>query len=350
MNIEQLGTETLNQAVAVFRNTICNEKNGLQIEIEAMEPVTNNVYRYDALLRLTRDDKTEVFAAEVKKRLTDATIGAAIHQLEIYPQQGMLVTEYVNPNMAERLRELDMAFFDTVGNAYINTPFVHVFVKGNKLDKPLGRIGKTRAFQPTGLKVIFALLCQKAMVNAPYRDIATAAGVALGTVGWVMTDLKEQGYLIDMGKRGRRLTERKRLVQRWVTAWPEQLRPKLIIGRYTVLEQDWWKRNPIHNYQAYWGGEVAAARLTKYLRPEYQTIYTRGRAADLQVDMKMRKDPAGKVELLKTFWGAGCEQPDPELAPPLLVYADLLATGDPRNIETAKLVYEQHLDQYINED
>jgi hypothetical protein len=49
MNIEQPGTETLNQAVAVFRDTICNEKNGLQIEIKAVEPAINNVYRYDVL-------------------------------------------------------------------------------------------------------------------------------------------------------------------------------------------------------------------------------------------------------------------------------------------------------------
>ena len=350
MNIDQPGTEILNQAVAAFRDTICNEKNGLQIEIEAVEGTINNVYRYDALLRLTRENNTEVFAAEVKKRLTNATIGAAMHQLEVYPQQGILVTEYVNPNMAVRLRELDMAFIDTVGNAYINTPFVHVFVKGNRLDKPLGRIGKTRAFQPTGLKVIFALLCQPALVDAPYRDIATAAGVALGTVGWVMTDLKEQDFLVDMGKRGRRLKERKRLVDRWVTAYPEQLRPKLVIGRYAIADAGIWKDTPIGDYQAFWGGEVAAAKLTRYLRPEHLTIYVKEPAAELQMKMQMRKDPNGNVELLKTFWGEGCEHQDQDVTPPLLVYADLLATADPRNIETAKLIYEQHLDRYISED
>lgn len=350
MNIEQQETEILNRAIAVFRDTVCNEENGLEIEIEAAEPELDNRYRCDALLRLEKGNETALFAAEVKKRLTNVTMGAALYQLERYPHQGLLVTEYVNPNMAERLREMEVPFLDTVGNAHLNTPFVYIFSKGNKPATPLGKTGKTRAFQPTGLKVVFALLCQPELVNAPYRDIAAAAGVALGTVGWVITDLKEQGYLIDMGKRGRRLKERERLVQRWVTAWPEQLRPKLVIGRYTVLEQDWWKRNTIHNFQAYWGGEVAAARLTNYLRPEYVTIYTGERAADLQLEMKMRKDPAGKVELLKTFWGEGCEQPDQMLVPPLLVYADLLATGDPRNIETAKMVYEQHLDRYISED
>ncbi len=350
MKIEPQETDILNQAIMAFRETVCNENNDLQLAIEVMEPATNAEYRYDALLRLTKGDKTKRFAAEVKQRLITTTLGAAMHQLERYPHQGLLVTEYVNPNMAERLREMDVPFLDTVGNVYLNTPFIYVFSKGDKPAAPLGKAGKTRAFQPTGLKVLFALLSQPELMGAPYRDIAMAAGVALGTVGWVMTDLKTQGYLIDMGKRGRRLKERERLVQRWVTAWPEQLRPKLLIGHYTAHEQDFWKRAPLHNYQACWGGEVAAARLTSYLKPELLTIYVRERAADLQLALKLHKDPNGKVELLKTFWGGGCEQPDPEMVPPLLVYADLLATGDPRNIETAKLIYEQQFDQYLREN
>lgn len=350
MKFKQQETEILNQAIKAFRTAVCNEKNGLRIEIEAMEPEIREDCRPDKRVRLARGSIAETLIVEVKKRLTDITLGAAVHQLERYPQPGLLVTEYVNPKMAERLREMDRPFIDTAGNAYLNTKFIYIFSKGNKLAELLGKTSKTGAFQTKGLKVIFALLCQKGLVNAPYRDIETAAGVALGTVGRVMKGLRELGYLINMGKRGRRLTKREQLVQRWVTAYPEQLRPKLLIGRFSVPETGIWMETVIEDYQAYWGGEVAAARLTKYLKPEYLTIYIEGRAADLQLEMQMRKDPNGKVELLKTFWGTGCEQPDQELVPPLLVYADLLATGDPRNIETAKMIYEQHFDRYISED
>lgn len=350
MKLKQQETEILNQAIKVFRTTVCNEKNGLRIDIEAMEPEIKKGFRPDARVRLARGGIAETLMVEVKKRLTTATLGAVVHQLERFQQPGLLVTEYVNPKMAERLREMDRPFIDTTGNAYLNTKFIYIFSKGNKLVEPLGKTSKTRAFQPTGLRVVFALLCQKALVKAPYRDIATAADVALGTVGWVMTDLRGQGYLIDMGKRGRRLTEREQLVQRWVTAYPEQLRPKLLIDRFTIPEAKIWLDTVIEDYQAYWGGEVAAAKLTNYLKPEYLTIYVKERAAELQLEMQLRKDPNGKVELLKTFWGAGCEQPGQDVVPPLLVYADLLATGDPRNIETAKMIYEQQFDRYISED
>ena len=34
----------------------------------------------------------------------------------------------------------------------------------------------------------------------------------------------------------------------------------------------------------------------------------------------------------------------PDLVPPILVYADLVATLDPRNLEAAKLIREQYID------
>jgi hypothetical protein len=47
----------------------------------------------------------------------------------------MLVTDYVNPNMADRLKEMDLAFIDIAGNAYLNEPPVFVCIKGNRSRK-----------------------------------------------------------------------------------------------------------------------------------------------------------------------------------------------------------------------
>jgi len=38
------------------------------------------------------------------------------------------------------------------------------------------------------------------------------------------------------------------------------------------------------------------------------------------------------------------------MAPPLLVYADLMATGEQRNLETARMIYEKYIVQLIRED
>ncbi len=52
---------------------------------------------------------------------------------------------------------------------------------------------------------------------------------------------------------------------------------------------------------------------------------------------------------MKKFWNF--EDNDyPGMTHPILIYADLLATGDPRNIETAKIIYEKDIVRYIKED
>lgn len=40
----------------------------------------------------------------------------------------------------------------------------------------------------------------------------------------------------------------------------------------------------------------------------------------------------------------------PDIAPPLLVYADLVATAEPRNLEVAKMIYDEHIIKLIGEN
>ncbi|MEC4681725.1 MAG: type IV toxin-antitoxin system AbiEi family antitoxin, partial [Nitrospirota bacterium] len=238
--------ELLEHAIGAFRAAT-----GLRIEVEQQNAqLDDHGHKVDAVVRLRTREIDEEFIVALKLRLTNAILGGVAQRLTGFPQQGMLVTNYVNPRMADRLKQMDLPFIDTVGNAYLNIPPVFIFIKGNRPLEKLAREPMTRAFQPAGLRVVFAFLCHPALVTAPYRDIARAADVALGTVAWVVTNLKELGYLVDMGKRGRRLANRKKLLDRWVTAYPEQLRPKLLIGRFGTTKTDWWKDAPLTDFKA----------------------------------------------------------------------------------------------------
>jgi len=338
-----------------------NKKEILQKALTALERTTGlgaEVYPemkpegLDAVILITLNDMELHFDAEVKYAITRPMIGTIVQQLKRNIKKGVIVTKYVTPQIADTLKELNVPFIDTAGNAYIHEPPLFVFMKGNKPVEVYQDKIPTRAFRPTGLQVIYALLCNQGLENAPFREIANTAAVALGTVGWVMQDLKQMGYLVDMGKRGRRLIQKGKLLARWVTTYPEQLRPKKLIGRYDAKDPDFWKYKDLPQDKAYWGGEVAAAKLNKYLKPEIVTIYTIEQAAlnNWLIKNRIKKDPDGKIEILKTFWEAGQKRQYQNLVHPLLIYADLQATGDPRNIETAEMVYEQGLTQLIRED
>lgn len=58
----------------------------------------------------------------------------------------------------------------------------------------------------------------------------------------------------------------------------------------------------------------------------------------------MRADRTGNVEVLDTFWGFDAATADAGLVPPVLVYADLLATNDGRNAEAARKIYGQRIE------
>ena len=111
-----------------------------------------------------------------------------------------------------------------------------------------------RLWKPAGLKVIFALLNNPDMVNWTYRQIAAATGTLLGTVEWIFRDLIGTGFLLDMGRRRRLLTDMATLMKRWVEVYPEQLRLKLVIERLAADEPVGGERLRSGNMEAAGGG------------------------------------------------------------------------------------------------
>ena len=303
------------------------------------------------------------FAAEVKRWVQQANFGAIVNQIKQLPGKGMLVADYVNPKMADRLRELDIPYIDTEGNVYINEKPIYVLVKAtrgrrNEAVHTQGTMGtqtQGRAFNPTGLKVVYQFLKGERTLNAPYREIAAKADVALGAIGGVIDDLKQGGYLIETGPKNRRLKRKRQLLDKWVDAYLERLRPKLVVGTFRTENQQWWKKVGEHitKFEAKWGGEVAAYEMTRYLTPQDVTIYLEaGDGANLFKDHRFQKDPDGDIHVYRAFWRKG--EADDELYPgfvePLIAYADLVGTGDTRNLEAAGKLLGEELAEYIRED
>ena len=286
----------------------------------------------------------------MKTTVTNITVGQIAHQFEDHPEKCLLITRYVQPQLAKALRDLHIQFIDTVGNAYIDDPPTLIFIRGNKSQPILVFMPEEDMLGRAGTQVIFALLCKRELCNAPYRDIAEQAQVALGAVAKVMKDLAAQGFLVELNDKQRRLVRRKELLDKWLNAYAKKLRPKKFIDRYKATKPDFWQQAEIDRFDAQWGGEVAAYRLTRYLKPEIVTIYTRKPIHNLILNLKLRQDKNGDIELRERFWK--CENPelDKTMVPPLLVYADLMATGETRNIETAKQLYNDYLQRYIDQD
>lgn len=308
----------------------------------------------DAWLRAGKGDQQTDYAVEIKRHVTPATLGAVVAQLRHVAaaenRVPLLITDYLTPPMAEKLREHNQQFADTVGNAYVDGPNALVYVVGRKHTAKQATPRGDKAFATAGLKILFALMCNPTLEDQPYRTIAAAAAVALGAVPNVFADLGKAGVLVVAGDR-RRLFATRRLLDEWALVYARTLRAKTLTNTYVTAGFTAWREWPIQAPEQRWGGEPAANLLVRHLRPGVLTIYTEKLTPRLAVEQKLTlagpNDRDHLLEVRRPFWGRPLKIEERDTVPPALVYADLLATGDARCIETAQLVYERYLARFF---
>lgn len=238
-------------------------------------------------------------------------------------------------------RALGINYLDQAGNTYINFDGVRIDVRGRRAVKanlaPSNTVdarGGVNLFSPKRAQVIFAILSWPELITRPVRDIAAAAGVSLGQVQQTLDLLVRYGLLGE----GKQFLDHKRqqLIDQWAAAYRTGLgshaRTKFFSGAIDHLESE--------IMPLYISGEAAVPDL---LRPETLVLYTRELPTDLiRTHRWRRNDDRPNIFLRPQFWQipGEAEKPGPHKAPWLLIYADLLASGDGRQREAASHLLE----------
>ncbi|WP_186292754.1 type IV toxin-antitoxin system AbiEi family antitoxin [Mucilaginibacter corticis] len=331
-------TEILDQAINAF--TLIT---GADLKITALEDRKTNA---DAHLLLNFKDKQQNFFAEVKNEIRSFQLPQIIQQFKDTSSNWMLLAQYIPSTIKSELKGRRINYLEASGNCYIETKDFYFYINDRKVTETrLVKEGKL--WNPTGLKFLFALLADKGLLNANYRTVAAAAGIALGNVGPLLAELKEEGFLIqaDPTKNAAYFLDNEQLLEnRWIELYSSILKPKIRIGRFRWMQEkeDWQK---INNKHIIWGGENAGAILTTHLRPEIFTIYTRLDKTNLMKDQKLIPDPKGKVEAISQFWSDDLQQAQEHrnVVPPIMAYAELATSMDSRNQETAERIKNQYL-------
>ena len=349
---EKTKRELIDGCLEVLRNLEC-------CKVELHRPET--MEHHDGLLRLLGPGGEVEYTVEAKQGLTEPIAAMLVHKLNAWErkqQPALLFTDYVHQQLAEKLREEGVEFVDLAGNAYLNRPWLYVFVTGRKRIRAPER--PTRAFQATGLKLIFLLLKNPDAVNWNYRDLAEAVGIALGGIGWIRGDLRDLGFVRLVGRRQRRLTNRIDLFDRWVVGYGERLRPKLLQNRYRIAGDRQLDglvdqiKTTANTDKTLIGGELGAALLMGTLRPERATLHLLGDPLKIITQLRLIPDPDGPVDVLTGFgtfndWEKeqkmGCV-----LADPLLIHAELLLHYADRLKEIADEIFEGYIQKRLREN
>jgi hypothetical protein len=267
-------------------------------------------------------------------------INTLISQLKAMPDNAILLADFINPVMADKLRRRSINFADCAGNLSLKTNGFDCFVKGQRAVNLRGRRVRGRAFNSAGLKLIFALFSQPHFLNTSYREISNKVNIALGSVGPVMDDLFASGYILDDGER--RLVNKKRLFERWVDGYLEKLRPKQIMACYRSEKKDWWKKADPYQFAGFWGGEVLIARDTPYMIPESITLYFQSEKKQKQFAEanQLVEDEDGDICFYRPFWSPRFIDTENDAGiSPLIVYADIVDSINPGAWDVAKTFY-----------
>lgn len=256
----------------------------------------------------------------------------------------LIIAGYITPTAKKLLIDHQINYVDRVGNIWFRQTPVLIHIEGIR-NQSQTEDNKNRAFTKSGIKVGFQLLIQKHLINSPYREIAAASGVSLGTIPKVIEGLREEGFLLRKTKNEWLIVDFEGLLERWQQEYQRKMKPGLPLKRMRAIsqtfEQDWKQIKLPENTS--WAGEPAGNLLTRYLKPELFSVYTLQPLSEIMKQCKWVPDPEGNIFVYQQFWRNN-SQPNPQsCVPAVLVYADLIASGNGRNIETATMIYERFI-------
>jgi hypothetical protein len=260
---------------------------------------------------------------------------------------------WIRDDQGEELRRHGIFYADLEGNAWLTWPRTKTLIdiRGRRPERnPAPEPG--RLIEPAGLKVIHTLLTQPAALNAPMRRTAEETGVGVATVAVVLKQLRLAGYAVPAGRRTMRLERRADLVEHFVRGYGLKLRPAFGPRAYRHEEADARKlvalllRDP-ELERAGWAvtGGMGANALLGHLEPVTVALHVAG-GLPLAGHRMLPDEKDGNLVIFDWFAPAVLGPDNTRnvpLATPLLIYAELLAEGGARELETARLIHERFL-------
>ncbi len=253
------------------------------------------------------------------------------HYLKRRPKANeILFCNHLSDYLRQLCHDSNINYADDSGNVRVMTGNICIFI-GNR---PPIKQDKSHQFMTIGImKCLFALFAEKNLINETYANIASKADISVGMVTKAMKYLIENNHIVK-NKRQRRFLDELELRYEWLKNYDH------ILARYHQLTA----YPPVDNWEDIllqpgdvWGGEVAAAQLTKYNRPHEMLLFSRHQPVKYTIGHK----DLPPLKVIKPFWGESLKIGKSALA--LLTMAELLLSKDERNREVAYLINDKHV-------
>lgn len=306
----------------------------------------------DGELRVTAPQGSFTFVVEVKRSflsLASATQFLAwLPHLQNGSREVVLFARYIPRKAAEALIAAHVNFADDAGNVHLQLGNAYHWTRIG-LPAP-ARVSERRAPSPAQLQLLFHYAAKPESVNWPVRQLETSAGVSKSKAAQARHQMLVEDLLVRSGKEYR-LGSANVLAERLIAGYTQVLRPKLLVGRFRPAEKTTESflerlltKAPSGVRYALTGGPAAGLLQHFYQGPDVPLFLQPSERAVIQ-ELRLLPDREGPVTILKAFgeivfWE---KREQHMLAPPWLIYAELLSSNDPRAHEAAQELRREFL-------
>ncbi|WP_144783301.1 type IV toxin-antitoxin system AbiEi family antitoxin [Microbacterium sp. BH-3-3-3] len=247
----------------------------------------------------------------------------------------------ITPRNADHLRAAGINYFDEAGNGHLAFGDTLIDVRGRTTSTPEELRKPTKSaslFTEKRSQVIFAIISWPDLLSARLHDLAHAAGVSVSFTQKTLVALEAANYLDGFGSRDSgSLQNIESLIDGWSAAFSSGLgsreNTQTFRGEFDPFAL------PDDGPPLYVSGEAVAPWIKRHLT---WTIYADGIPRDAARAGRWASDGLEPTIFVRQkFWSEPALAPTlgharARLAPPLLVYADLLTSGDSREREAAQ--------------
>ena len=311
------------------------------------------------VLEITTPRGKHLLPLIVKRSYLDrSTVNAVIGQIQserkaakdggksVSNGEPLVLARYVAVPTAKSFIDAGISFADEVGNIHLALGDEYNWTVIGERKPP--KAPESERITPAAVQLLFQFATSPESASWTVRDLAAAIGLSKSKVAELRLQFAHEGIFAAHGvEKSSGIT--RELRDRLISGYSHILRPKLLIGRFRYEEPS------VDQFVARLSREAAAQKIPYALTggPAADTMQHFYRSAEVPVfldakwqrSLRLLPDRTGPVMLFRPFgnlvyWR---EFEGKMVAPPWLVYAELLTGSDPRAREAAEEFRQEYL-------
>jgi hypothetical protein len=304
--------------------------------------------RHDAVLTIVDPERRRFeFSAETTRSYLDRSVANAViaraqRASAQHSPPMLLLARYVPRPTGERLIDAGVNFVDLVGNIHLRlgTRYARTIL-GKSEDK---RSREHQSMTAAQMQLLFLFATHPEAGSWPVREIGAKAGVSKSKAAEARRHMIETG-VFEGHPDGGRFSLSRRGEEILLTGYSQILRPKLIVGRFQSAFRDpdefvahLSSVSRGHQHRFALTGGPGANSLHPYYRGPETPLFATDTTPETRRLLRLLPDRQGPITLLHAFgdlvfWR---ELDSITVAPPSLIYAELMQASDPRAQEAAE--------------